>query len=180
MAVIHPSISSISSCKAKTVKMAKPGKIWLAAGARWQWQFEHDDSLISRLRTIWNSESHPWEPQSDRVFILTLCRMGYDPSSAPASPPLSRERHRIKKRTNRYYVWYKTQQQAGNRKMSEDIQDVPRILWHKSTSLHWCWSRTHIRLPQWTSNHNIYVTLEQTEGPVWPAVCESIRWYHAQ
>lgn len=81
MAVIHPSISSISSCKAKTVKMAKPGKIWLAAGARWQWQFEHDDSLIPRLRTIWNSESHPWEPQSDRVFILTLCRMGYDPSS---------------------------------------------------------------------------------------------------
>lgn len=81
MAVIHPSISSISSCKAKTVKMAKPGKTWLAAGARWQWQFEHDDSLISRLRTIWNSESHPWEPQSDRVFILTLCRMGYDPSS---------------------------------------------------------------------------------------------------
>lgn len=81
MAVIHPSISSISSCKAKTVKMAKPGKTWLAAGARWQWQFEHDDSLIPRLRTIWNSESHPWEPQSDRVFILTLCRMGYDPSS---------------------------------------------------------------------------------------------------
>ena len=108
--------------------MAKPGKIWLATGDQWQRQFEQDDSLITRLKTIWKSESHPWEPQSDWVYILTLGRVGYDPSSAPAHPPFQGKDIVLKK--DQYVLYYMIQKhnnQAGNRKMSENTQDVPLI-----------------------------------------------------